>query len=118
MIELKRPTTLSNPDFVTGKKSLPYKFMCNSCKTSMTIDFERQINNSWVGRSEKLSEKELKELNSFFGIGLAGKSHDGGLPVFDKISCKKCGTEYVIYCGVNETSNSVYAVTGNGIFQK
>ena len=118
MIELKKPTTPSNPDYTTGQRHQPYKFSCRICKSLMTIDFDRQINNSWTGGTEKVEEKELKELKLFYGIGLSGKSHDGGLPVFDKVSCEKCRAEYVTYCGVIETSNSAYVVTVNGISHK
>jgi hypothetical protein len=119
MIEIKRPTTLRNPDFVTGEKETqPYKFNCAICKASIAIDFDRQINNSWTGRTERINEEEVKELRAFYGIGLSGKSHDGGLPIFDKVTCITCGANYIIYCGVIETSNSAYTVTVNGIIRK
>jgi len=118
MIEIKTPTAVQKPDFVTGKKSQLYKFACNVCNSSIAIDFDSQINNSWAGRTENINEEETRELRSFYGIGPSGKSHDGGLPIFDRVSCKKCGTDYITYCGVVETSNSAYAVTVNGIIRK
>lgn len=118
MIEIKKPTISSNPDFVTGISFQPYTINCDICNTLITIDFNRQINNSWTGRTEKTNDEEVKELKTFYGIGLSGKSHDGGLPVFDKITCKKCGTSYITYCGVIERSNSAYSVTVNGIIRK
>jgi hypothetical protein len=118
MIEIKRPTTSANPDFITGNPARPYKFNCQICNAPTQIDFDRQINNSWNGRTEKITEEEVKELKSFYGIGLSGKSHDGGLPVFDKVFCEKCRTSYLTYCGVIETSNSAYSVTINGIIRK
>ena len=119
MIEIKRQTTLRDPDFVTGKKeNKPFKFNCDVCNSAITIDFDRQINNSWTGRTEKMNEEDVKGLRSFYGIGLSGKSHDGGFPIFDRVTCIKCGANFLTYCGVVEGSNSAYAVTVNGIIRK
>jgi hypothetical protein len=119
MIEIKKPTTPYDPDYVTGKKEIQYfKFNSDLCDASVTIQFDRQINSSWTGRTEKIDEKEVTELRSFYRIGLSGKSHDGGLPIFDRVNCEKCGANYITYCGVTEFSNSAFAVTVNGIIRE
>lgn len=116
MIEIKKPTTPGNPDYVTGKKETGYfKFKCDHCDSPIRIHFDRQIHSLWTGRTEKIDEKEMRELKSFYGIGLSGKSHDGGLPIFDRVTCETCGANYITYSGVIEFSNSAFAVTINGI---
>ena len=115
--EIKRPSYTSDPDFVTGDKKLKsfYEFSCSVCTSKVQIDFHKQISNEWSGKSDSLSEKEYTTLKEFYNIGIVNKSHDGGFPVFDKVSCKKCGQDYLTYCGVREFYNSMFKLHLQGI---
>lgn len=115
--EIKKPSYQSEPDFVTGKtdKIKTYGFKCTDCGADVNIDFQRQIKYNWTGITDLISDSEKAILKKHYGIGLFEKAHDGGFPVFDKITCKKCGQEYVTYCGVREFSNSAFLIHVQGI---
>lgn len=117
--EIKRPKYDSVPEFSMVRKENPtsHKFKCQKCDWTLEIDFQRQINYSWTGKTERIHQAELEELKTFYSIGLSSKSHDGGLPIFDKINCSECGTEYITYCGVNEYANSAFNVYVHGILR-
>jgi hypothetical protein len=115
--EAKKPSYQSEPSFVTGKTEniKSFGFECATCGGQVKIDFQRQINYSWDGKTDLISEVEETELKKLYGIGLTEKSHDGGFPVFDKVTCKNCGEQYVTYCGVREVSNSAFVIHVQGI---
>jgi hypothetical protein len=115
--EIKHPSYQSEPDFVTGKTDniKSYAFDCTDCGCQVKIDFQRQIIHSWDGKTELISQAEETKLKKLYGIGLSQKSHDGGFPVFDKVTCKNCGGEYVTYCGVREFRNSAFLIHVQGI---
>jgi hypothetical protein len=117
--EIKKPTSTSDPDFTMSRGQNPtsYEFDCGTCNNHLEINFQRQINNSWTGKSEEIDEEDFKSLRTFYKIGLTQKSHDGGQPVFDKVDCSTCGTRYITYCGVREFSNSAYNVQVQGILR-
>lgn len=117
--ELKRPTYSSVPDFSMARKKNPesFTFGCEVCNGVLKINFQRQINACWQGKTERINEEEDNELKRFYNIGLARKSHEGGLSVFDKIYCSKCQAAYVTYCGVIEIYNSLYSVQVQGILK-
>lgn len=115
--EIKKPSLQSNPDYITGKTEgrKSYKFECTECGNKLKISFQRQIKFHWIGKTNSISETEHSELIDYYGIGLSKKSHDGGFPVFDKISCKNCKQEYFTYSGVREFNNSAYIIYIQGI---
>ncbi|WP_400073378.1 hypothetical protein [Zobellia russellii] len=115
--EILKPTYIKNPDFVTGKKDKIefYDFDCLSCENKLKLNYKVQIENSWTGKTENISEQEYEGLKKHYNIGLSQKSKDGGFPVFDKIVCSKCLSEYYTYVGVDEFSNSAYFVQVQGI---
>ncbi len=116
--EIIKPTYIKKPDFVTGQdSSKSYNFDCLSCGEKLQLNCKIQIENSWTGKGQNLSEKEYLELKKHYNIGLSNKSKEGGFPVFDKISCKKCQTEYYTYVGVDEPRNSVYHIQVQGIMK-
>ena len=117
--EIKEPTSTNDPDFTMSREQNPtsYKFDCGTCNNQVEIDFQRQISNSWTGKSEGIDEGDFKSLKRFYNIGSTQKSHEGGQPVFDKIDCSTCGTKYMTYCGVREFSNSAYYVQVQGILR-
>jgi hypothetical protein len=117
--EIKKPNYNSKPDYTMTREQNPtvYEFKCRVCDNVLELDFQRQINNSWTGKTDKVDQTEKFEMKSFYSIGLSAKSHDGGQPVFDKINCSNCGAEYMTYCGVNEYSNSAFNVYVHGILR-
>ena len=107
-MKLLEPSYFSNPDFKTGEKEIKYyEFDCLQCENTLSIDLSKQT--LYLNGRFNISEGEEEHLNEHFGIGHSGKSHEGGDPVFSKVSCN-CGTEYYTYCGVNEFANSAYTV--------
>ena len=118
-MQIESPSHNKEPVYVTESDEVKhYKANCGNCSRSMKIDLKRQIDNSWLGRSELISDRQLATFKQVFGIYISGKSHDGGLPVFDRITCEKCGTEYFTYCGVTEFANSAYSITIQSIFDE
>jgi len=115
--EIKEPSYQSEPDFISGRTDeiKTYDFDCSSCGVVLKIDFQRQIKYNWNGESDKISKVEATKLKTHYGIGLSEKAHDGGFPVFDKVTCNGCGHQYVTYCGVREYSNSAFTISVLGI---
>lgn len=117
--ELKNPSYTSKPDFVTGKidKKKFFHFDCSCCEKKIEIEFKRQIDFSWEGKTDLISDQELVELKRYYGIGFSQKSHDGGQPVFDRVECQKCKQDFITYCGVREISNSTFSIHVQGILR-
>lgn len=92
-----------------------FQFNCTACGKLLKLDFRKQINSAWIGKTENVSEKEKSDLEIYFSIGDNRKSHDGGLSVFDKIECEQCKATYLTYSGVNEFSNSAFNVYVQGV---
>jgi hypothetical protein len=117
--ELKAPTYESGPHFVTGIMDAEglYAFRCSSCRKKMALPFAKQIKNRWAGKSPNIPGDLLEDLKRFYMIGILNKSHEGGNPVFDRISCPICAQEYATYCGVGEFHHSSYFVQVQGILK-
>ncbi|WP_276497299.1 hypothetical protein [Pontibacter litorisediminis] len=115
--EIVGPSYSSRPNYSTGRAGNYdfFTFKCLSCGSSIQIDLLKQIEYSWKGKTDRISEDEQSELKQHYSIGITQKSHDGGLPVFDKVLCSKCSASYFTYCGVSEFSNSAYNVFVQGI---
>lgn len=105
------------PFYRTGDYEGHYSFSCDECGKSIILNSDRQINNNWIGKTDSLSDRDFDFLKGYYNIGLNNKSVDGGFPVFDKLTCQKCDTKYISYCGVREFSNSAFAITLNGLFK-
>ena len=86
-----------------------------SCGEKLQLDCMAQIKNSWTGKSENINEQEYIELKKNYKIGIVNKSREVGIPVFDKICCKKCQVEYYTYVGVDEPRNSGYHIQIQGV---
>ena len=118
-MQFESPSYNKKPVYVTGtNQPRHFKTNCPNCSRTIKLDLERQITNSWAGRSKLLSDEQLATFKRLFGIGLSGKSHDGGYPVFDQLTCPNCRTVYFTYCGVDEFANSAYSVTIQSIFDE
>lgn len=117
--ELKAPTYESGPHYVTGIMDAEglYAFRCSSCCKKMALPFVKQIKNRWAGKSPNIPVDLLEDLKRFYMIGILNKSHEGGNPVFDRISCPTCAQEYATYCGVGEFHHSSYFVQVQGILK-
>jgi len=68
-----------------------------------------------ISSDATFSSEDLERTKEYFGIGVVGKSQDGGWPVFGRVICKDCGYQYLFYVGVDEPSNSFYKITVQGI---
>jgi len=117
--EIIKPTYTKKPDFVTGQDSSEfYIFECISCGENLQLNFMVQIENSRIGKGEKLNEQEYIDLKKYYKIGVVNKSREGGFPVFDKVCCEKCQAEYYTYVGVDEPKNSIYHIQIQGIIKR
>jgi DNA-directed RNA polymerase subunit M/transcription elongation factor TFIIS len=115
--EIEKVNFTKEPELITDSKnsSKYYSFQCKKCDNLMKVNYQTQIDNLWNNQSLSLSKNLIEELKRFYNIGISNKSQDGGFPIFGEITCKKCGTDYITYCGVREYSNSSYYVIVNGI---
>ncbi len=87
-----------------------YEFCCINCKASITAEFDRiiRIGSRW---EEEWELAHVEETKNHFRMGVVGKSPDGGWPSMLVVACDACGTNHLIYAGVNEVYNSIYTVT-------
>lgn len=103
------------PDFVGDElRNGFYQFACGTCRTKLEIDYYSLCNRE-DSKFENSSEISIKNLKELYGIGIVGKSQDGGWPVFNIVKCNACKAEFVVYTGVNEVANSFFRVTVQGI---
>jgi hypothetical protein len=89
-------------------------FACSRCNYPLTVEYAALINLAFTWE-DAFGKTFTADAKSFYGIGIAGKSPDGGWPSMTKIECANCQTMFLVYAGVNEASNSVYFVTMQGI---
>lgn len=115
--EIIEPEYNRTPFYQTGKCENDYSFSCDGCGKLITIDSNKQIKNSWNGKTASLTDRDFVFLKAFYKIGSSNKSADGGFPVFDRLACSKCNCKYISYCGVREFSNSSYLITLNGLLK-
>ena len=116
---IRAPSYASQPDYSTVNRgdSDFLNFSCKTCGKALKINFQEQIDYCWKGKTDRINEEEQQDLKKYYSIGLSKKSHDGGLPVFDKVICSKCSSTYLTYCGVNEFCNSAYKIFVQGILK-
>lgn len=91
-----------------------YIYSCPQCSNQNTISFSTILKSaySWFNT---YTPEEVKNIEQHFGIGLVGKSHDGGMPSISSTNCEKCQSNFISYLGLMETSNSVYRITEQGL---
>ncbi len=118
--EIEKVSIGKKADFTSEMKnnSKYYSFGCKNCDNILKMDYQNQIDNYWIGHSNKIEKEIFVVLKNFYNIGISDKSIDGGFPVFDKIKCEKCEIEYITYSGVREYYHSLYYVIVNGILTK
>lgn len=111
------PDNVRTPYYQTVDCEIDYAFSCDECGKSIALDSDKQIKNCWNGKSDSITDRDFEFLKAIFQIGLSNKLTDGGLPVFDKLTCLRCDSKYISYCGVLEYSNSAYLITLNGLLK-
>lgn len=86
-----------------------YSFVCITCNQQVSFPFAKAINSeySWVDEYE---QSTIAAIRHFFEMNLVGKSPDGGRPAVFEVTCEKCSSFFMVYAGVEETSNSVFRV--------
>jgi hypothetical protein len=112
---LLTPSYTRKPDFKSHESTEDqFTFFCAQCGQSVGIEYTALINRGL--RWEKdVGEIFAAEAKLFYGIGIVGKSPDGGWPSMMKVECSNCKNVFLVYAGVHEVSNSVYFVTIQGI---
>lgn len=91
-----------------------YRFGCTRCSTVVDVPFSEIIGDEYSWR-DRYSAEEIVEIESYFRMNIVGKCPDGGRSVILEVDCSTCGAEFMLYAGVNETSNSVYRVVVQSI---
>ena len=109
------PSYTRQPDFKNIKAGEKfYSFACANCNQTISVEFDSLIGQSY-SLQETFGKKLADEIKEFYQIGVVGKSQDGGYPSMITVECGSCKTNYLVYAGVEEVSNSVYVVTMQGI---
>jgi len=116
-MELIKPSYNKKPDYVSGNNNSDYIFNCVTCKSKILVQLENYIGFNFNSDPVKMSKSEEKNLKEFYRIGISNKSHEGGFPVLDKISCSSCSAGYSIYLGISEPLNGCYHVQVQGIIK-
>jgi hypothetical protein len=112
---LLTPSYTRKPDFRSHESTeKQFTFVCTQCAQPVIIEYATLINRG-LAWEEDVDETFAAEAKSFYGIGVVGKSRDGGWPSMMKVECSDCKTLFLVYAGVNEVGNSVYIVTMQGI---
>ncbi len=111
------PSYTRPPDFKSHKAGEKfYSFACANCNQTIAVEFNSLIMQGYSWQ-EAFGEKLSDEIKEFYRIGVVGKSQDGGFPSMIIVECGGCETDYLVYAGVEEVSNSVYVVTMQGIIE-
>lgn len=103
-----RPLTYQGHDLSSGSGV----FGCTYCKEKVVVPFSNLLE-----KKDSVRNETEDALCKVFDVPIVGKSHDGGWPIFKNVVCASCGHRYIAYLGVNETSNSFYGVTLQGVIQ-
>ncbi len=114
-LQLVRPSHQREPWFAGSETSdRAYSWQCLSCAADTHASLEAILREAWSWESH-LGEELAAAAQSHFELGAVGKSHDGGWPSVLLVPCPSCGARYLLYAGVNESSNSVYRVVIQGL---
>jgi transposase-like protein len=109
------PNYFRNPDFTSrDSRNTAFKFVCANCQNELEVEYKSLIGEEWCWESN-FDEKSLSEIKQFYLMNVVGKSPTGGFPAVIEFSCHHCQKDYLIYAGVDESSNSFYVVTLHGI---
>jgi hypothetical protein len=91
-----------------------FKFTCINCQKKVELKYKSIIGKEF-GWHEEFNEKTYEEIKQFYNMNAVNKTPDGGWTAVSKCQCNNCKTEYLIYAGVDEYSNSLYKITLQGI---
>jgi hypothetical protein len=86
-----------------------YSFVCTTCNQQVSFPSAKAIDSeySWA---EEYDQVTIQTIRDYFKMNLVGKSPDGGRPTVFEVACEKCSSLFLVYAGVEETSNSVFRV--------
>ncbi len=91
-------------------------FACASCNARVPVSISALV--AGVLDWERQLGGELSvAAGRHFDLGVVRRSKDGGWPAMIRVRCKACDAWYLVYAGVDETSNSVWTVTLQGIVE-
>lgn len=86
-----------------------YRFHCSYCSSTISFPFTKAISQCW-GWEDGFDPSTVDGIKKYFEMNTVGKSPDGGWPSVFEVRCTGCQFRFMIYAGVEETSNSVYQV--------
>ena len=92
------------------------KFGCSRCGADIAFSLAPFAAQGW-GVDKALPQDLEKALSEIFDVPTVGKSHDGGWPSYRLVVCSNCGSKYIVYSGVDETSNSIWKITVQGVIE-
>lgn len=109
------PSYFRKPDFDSlDSADKTFTFDCVNCEKKIQKEYREIIGKEWNWK-DNFDNETIQEIKQFYNFNAADKSPDGGWIAVEKISCKNCQTNYLIYAGVNENYNSFYKITLQGI---
>lgn len=109
------PSHFRKPDFNSiDSLEQSFEFRCVNCSSNIERKFT-SIFGKEFGWHDDFDEETQSEIERYFEMNVVGKTPDGGWTAVDQCQCNKCPTQYLIYSGVNEYSNSAYQITLQGI---
>jgi hypothetical protein len=112
---LLEPSYSRHADFNSlSSQESAYSFRCSRCSATVGFPFSEVIGKEYSWK-QTYSKGEVDEIKSYFQMNVVGKSLDGGRPAILEVTCDSCRAEFMVYAGVNETSNSVYRVVVQSI---
>ncbi len=114
-LDLIQPSYNRDPWFA-GAETVDqvYRWCCASCQSDVEVPLNGILREVWSWQTT-IGDELAKAAHAHFGLNIVGRSHDGGWPSIMLVQCASCDASYLLYAGVDETSNSVYRVTIQGL---
>ncbi len=114
---LLEPDYARSPDFVGWNlDEANFQFDCGKCSRRITIAYQYFVDLFWRWE-DRLGQDLVDAAKTQFRLNIVGRSHDGGWPTVTVANCNNCGSQHLVYAGVNEISNSYYQITVQGILR-
>ena len=117
--KIRSPSEKRKPEFDNGNSISKGKveWLCSNCVKTNEIELRGVLDNYIFGKEPPLKIEVLSFAESAFGVKLYKLALCGGWSHFISRSCNSCPTEFLIWIGMNEVSNSHYKLTCHAIYE-
>jgi hypothetical protein len=115
--DLLQPSPRREPTHDSAGSAKPTSmlaFACSRCQTAVALELEAILRAAWDVERE-LGDALLEAAWAHFGLGVVGKSHDGGFASLHRVRCPACAAEFLVYAGVREPANGWLQITLQGV---